>query len=89
MIYSPDRAFGMLSETDFVGINVAAAAYFFAAPFALALNYRRLTDVNDRRRIRVLVLGVAVGITRIGDRNDGNRCSAIKTGYVGPSYPGS
>src|SRR5262249_51040880 len=33
MAYSTNRAFGMLSETAFVAINVAAAAYFFAAPF--------------------------------------------------------
>jgi hypothetical protein len=62
MVYDPDRAFGMFSEASYIAVNVAAAAYFSAAPFALALNYRRLTDVNERRRVRVLVFGLAVGL---------------------------
>jgi len=62
LVHDPDRAFGIFSEYFYVAVNVSAAAYFFAAPFALALNYRRLTDVNERRRVRVLVFGVAVGL---------------------------
>jgi eukaryotic-like serine/threonine-protein kinase len=62
LVYDPGRAFGMFSEPFYIGVNVTAAAYFVAAPFALALNYRRLTDVNERRRVRVLVFGAVVGL---------------------------
>jgi hypothetical protein len=62
LVYDPDRAFGMLSEPVFIAMNMAAVAYFSAAPVALALNYRRLTDVNERRRLRVLVFGTGAGL---------------------------
>ena len=52
----------MLSEPFYIAINMAAVVYFSAAPVALAVNYQRLTDVNERRRVRVLVFGVAVGL---------------------------
>lgn len=41
---------------------VVGAAYGIAAAAALAVNYRRLTDVNERRRARVLVIGSVVGV---------------------------
>jgi tRNA A-37 threonylcarbamoyl transferase component Bud32 len=62
LVYDPGRAVGMFSEPLYLGVNLITAAYFFAAPFALALNYRRLTDVNERRRVRVLVFGAAAGV---------------------------
>src|SRR5262249_48803173 len=62
LLHDPARAFGMYAEDVYIGVFVAPAAYFFAAPFALALNYRRLTDVNERRRVRVLVFGLVVGL---------------------------
>ena len=61
MVYDPGRAFGMFSERLYLG-NLIAAAYFFAAPFTLALNYRRLADLNERRRVRVLVFGAVAGL---------------------------
>jgi hypothetical protein len=39
----------------------ASAAYVVAALTALVLNYRWLTDVNEKRRMRVLVVGSVVG----------------------------
>ena len=41
---------------------VTGVAYVIAAVATLALNYRRLTDVNERRRVRVLVIGSLVGV---------------------------
>jgi len=61
MVYDPGRAFGMFSERLYLG-NLIAAAYFFAAPFTLALNYRRLAALNERRRVRVLVFGAVAGL---------------------------
>ncbi len=44
------------------GVMVTAAGYGAASLIALALNYRRLDDVNDRRRLRVLLPGSIVGL---------------------------
>src|SRR5262249_23235312 len=62
LIYDPAHAIGMFSESFYLGLNITAAAYFVGGPLALALNYRRLIDVNERRRVQVLVLGLAVGL---------------------------
>jgi hypothetical protein len=39
----------------------AGVAYVIAALAVLALTYRRLTDVNERRRVRVVMIGVFIG----------------------------
>src|SRR5262249_5301085 len=62
LLYDPGRALGMFSEQFYVGLNIMISAYFVASPLALALNYRRLTDTNERRRVQVVVLGLAVGL---------------------------
>ena len=36
MVYDPGRAFGMFSGRLYLGVNLIAAAYFFAAPFSMA-----------------------------------------------------
>jgi eukaryotic-like serine/threonine-protein kinase len=41
---------------------VVGVVYVVAALAALGRNYRRLTDVNERRRVRVLVIGSLVGV---------------------------
>ena len=41
---------------------VVGVAYVIGAVVALALNFRRLTDVNERRRVRVVVIGSLVGV---------------------------
>jgi hypothetical protein len=62
LVYDPRHAIGMFSVWFWLGLNITAAAYFFAGLFALALNYRNLTDINERRRVQVLVLGLAAGL---------------------------
>jgi PDZ domain len=62
LLYDPARVIGMFSESFYLGLNITAVAYFVGGPLALALNYRRLSDVNERRRVQVLVLGLAVGL---------------------------
>lgn len=59
MVYAPARAIGM---TDWSGEAVViAAGYAASGLILLVLNYRRLTDLNERRRVRVLVVGASVG----------------------------
>jgi hypothetical protein len=41
--------------------NTLLAAYIIAALAAIVWNYRRLMDVNERRRLRVLMAGLAAG----------------------------
>ena len=40
---------------------VVGVAYIIAGLAALVLNYRRLTDVNERRRVRVVMIGSLIG----------------------------
>jgi serine/threonine-protein kinase len=40
---------------------VVGVAYLAAALIALVRNYRQLTDVNEQRRVRVVMIGLAVG----------------------------
>jgi hypothetical protein len=42
------------------------ACYLLAGLAVLVVNYRRLTDVNERRRVRVLVVGTVMGWVAIG-----------------------
>jgi tRNA A-37 threonylcarbamoyl transferase component Bud32 len=62
LVHNPDRAFGMFPEWFYLVVNFTSAAYSVAGPVALALNYRTLTDINERRRVRVLVLGAVAGL---------------------------
>jgi eukaryotic-like serine/threonine-protein kinase len=62
LVHNPGQAIGMFSEPFYLALNMTSAAYFIAGPFALALNYRRLTDINQRRRVQVLVLGSVAGL---------------------------
>ena len=59
-VYRPDQTTGLL---DWTTIDVVATvAYTLAALAILVLGYRRLTDVTERRRVRVLVFGSVVGL---------------------------
>ncbi len=50
-----------------VAANLAfRGCYMLAGLTVLVVNYRRLTDVNERRRVRVLVIGALVGWVAIG-----------------------
>ncbi len=56
IVYQPERA---VANPDwlFPAFIAVGPAYIVAALVALALNYQRLQDVNERRRVRVLALG--------------------------------
>jgi tRNA A-37 threonylcarbamoyl transferase component Bud32 len=64
-VYDPGRLEGAMPDwfTPFIGFGVIAA--IGAGLMLLALNYRRLADVNERRRLRVLVFGTFVGMTSL------------------------
>lgn len=57
VVYRPERAADLLPEWYFAKLLILAAVYTFAALAVLVLNYRRLEDINERRRVRVLVAG--------------------------------
>ena len=61
MVYRPERATGLLSQTLWRALFLLGVAYALAAVLALVVNYRRLEDLNERRRLRVLVAGSLVG----------------------------
>ncbi len=60
MVYNPQRALGV-PNWALPAVLMAIFPYFFGGLLALVLNYRRLADVNERRRMRVLVVGALVG----------------------------
>jgi eukaryotic-like serine/threonine-protein kinase len=62
MIFDSHHAISAFSVSLYNAVNVSTALYFVAGVFAVVANYRRLTDVNERRRIRVVVLGSVVGL---------------------------
>src|SRR5262249_21382804 len=43
-------------------LNISSVLYLVAGVVALVVNYRRLTDINERRRIRILVFGSIAGL---------------------------
>lgn len=51
---------------DSDGINFLILGYLLATAVAFLLNYRRLKDVNDRRRVRILVFGAIAAILGMG-----------------------
>jgi serine/threonine-protein kinase len=61
-VYDPARATAAIPVwyAPFVGAGVAVAGVIGLT--VLAMNYRRLADLNERRRLRVLVTGSFVGI---------------------------
>ncbi len=60
IVYAPERAIGAAHQGQIV--TAVTAAYIFAALTALTMNYRQLTDVNERRRVKVLVIGAIGGL---------------------------
>ena len=43
-------------------LTVVTALYIVAALTALTMNYWRLTDINERRRVKILVVGALGGL---------------------------
>ncbi len=61
-VYQPDRALGFprAAWMNYFG-PLSFSAYVLAGAFVLARTYRRLDDPNERRRVRLLLAGVAAG----------------------------
>lgn len=63
VVYRPDQANGF---ADWTTLNVVVtAAYTIAAVATVVFSYRHLTDVTDRRRVRVLLVGLVIGLLSI------------------------
>ena len=63
VVYQPARTDPFF---DWTTISAATATgYTVAAVVVLVLGYRRLTDVTERRRVRVLVVGSSVGLLSV------------------------
>src|SRR5215831_3118240 len=62
VIFDSHHAIGTFSIALYNGLAVSSVLYFVAGMIAVVANYRRLTDVNERRRIRVVVFGSVVGL---------------------------
>ncbi len=60
IVYQPGQDFGSLSGSTLLGGLALFGLYGLASVAALAVNYGRLTDLTERRRLRVLLLGGAL-----------------------------
>ncbi len=60
MLYAPQRATAFAYQGQI--LTLATAAYTVGGLTALMVNYRRLTDVNERRRVKILVIGAVGGL---------------------------
>jgi len=58
MVYHPAQAFGTLREWVYLRQRDLYFAFPLVALGVFVANYLRLTDANDKRRLRVLLLGV-------------------------------
>ena len=60
-VYQPERALAVhLPDWLFGAFALSMPAYFIAGMVALTLNYRQLIDSNERRRVRLILSGMAV-----------------------------
>ena len=60
VVYRPDQ---MDPFVDWTSISAAVVtAYVVAAIAVVVIGYRRLTDITERRRVRVLVVGSSIGL---------------------------
>jgi len=60
-IYRPGHATGA-PEWVFSAISMRSVVYFVGAIVALSMNYWRLKDINERRRIHVVTAGIVVSL---------------------------
>ena len=62
-VYSPDQAYAHIPPPWVANAQVALLGLYGLAAFAaLAANYVRLKDANERRRLRLLFIGGAAGV---------------------------
>ena len=61
MVYQPEHAIGS-SQIASWAPALLENLYFLGGLIVLVVNYRRLDDRNERRRVRVLVLGTVMGV---------------------------
>ncbi len=59
IVYRPGQALGTLPNWIYGGRLLLEMSYWSAALGLLAANYLTLTDLNEKRRVRVLVVGTA------------------------------
>ena len=100
-VYRPDQTGGLADWT--IPNALITAGYTVSAVAVLAWQYQRLPDATERRRIRVLVLGSAIGLASIlpivvgywalpgmakGDSVFGTRLVACGA-LLGLAFPGS
>jgi serine/threonine-protein kinase len=63
MVYRPQQAYGNILPVEIRSAGVRLfGVYGLVSVAALALNYFRLTDLNERRRLRVLFIGGAAAV---------------------------
>jgi tRNA A-37 threonylcarbamoyl transferase component Bud32 len=62
VVYRPEEAFGILPDWVQSGLLLLFPLYGLAAFAALIANYFRLTDTNEKRRLRLLCVGGGAGI---------------------------
>jgi serine/threonine-protein kinase len=62
VVYRPEQAFGILPDWVQGGLLLLYPVYGLAAFAALVVNYFRLTDANEKRRLRLLCIGGGAGI---------------------------
>lgn len=61
MVFRPQSAAGLGPGWLLPTVVMILVGYVVAALVALVVNYRRLSDPNERRRVRVLVAGTVIG----------------------------
>ncbi len=60
VVYQPERSLDLYQPDWFTVVGPLSFPAYFAAGIAMLVwNYRRLTDLNERRRIRLLFFGIA------------------------------
>jgi tRNA A-37 threonylcarbamoyl transferase component Bud32 len=61
-VYDPEHTSGVLPDWFVPLAGLTVAAFLVASAAMLVMNYLRLEDLNERRRLRVVVIGAVVGL---------------------------
>jgi DNA-binding winged helix-turn-helix (wHTH) protein len=60
VVFRPDRLTGLMPDWFLQVVLMVVLAYIVGGVVAMVVNYRRLRDPNERRRLRVLLAGLGV-----------------------------